>query len=81
MLSGRNMRMILYCSVNFLNSSVLCTDALSHTSSIHLAVKGSGPVHDVCCFSHHGANTVSVYMTNPPVMPAAGGRCDRLAFG
>jgi len=35
-LGGRNMRMIPHCSTNFLSSSVLCIDALSHTSSIRL---------------------------------------------
>ena len=50
MLGGRNLRMIPYWSINFLISSTLCTDALSHTSSIRLAGNSSGPVHDACCF-------------------------------
>jgi hypothetical protein len=58
MLGGRNLRMIPCWSINFLSSSALCTDALSHTSRRRLSRNSSGPVHDVCCFCHHGDNRV-----------------------
>jgi hypothetical protein len=63
--------MIPNCSINFLISSALCTDALSifthQQHTFNRAGKESGPVHDVSSFSHHCAKTVSMYMANPPV--------------
>jgi len=88
MLGGRNLRMIPYWSINFLSSSALCTDALSHTSRRRLAGNSSGPVHDVCFLQEqelhrHRALSLNALsrLRQRPVMPAAGCLRVRLAFG
>ena len=80
--------MIPYWSINFLSSSVLCTDALSHTSRRRLAGNSSGPVHDVCFLQEqelhrHRALSLNALsrLRQRPVMPAAGCLRVRLAFG
>ena len=40
MLGGRNMRMNPYCSINFLSSSALCTDALSQNTLSGERIRG-----------------------------------------
>ena len=88
MLGGRNLRMIPYWSINFLSSSALCTDALSHTSRRRLAGNSSGPVHDVCFLQEqelhrHRALSLNALsrLRQRPVMPATGCLRVRLAFG
>ena len=73
--------MIPCWSINFLSSSALCTDALSHTSRRRLAGNSSGPV----CWRlglHQWPVMPAVHQR--PVMPtgdAAGWLRVRLAFG
>jgi hypothetical protein len=72
--------MIPHWFINFLSSSALCTDALSHTNNIRLAGNSSGPVHELHRHRALSLNALS-RLRQRPVMPAAEWLRVRLAFG
>jgi hypothetical protein len=72
MLVGRNLRMIPYWSINFMSSSAVCTDALSHTSRIRLAGNSSGPARRLLLLSPRRQYSLNVHDKPPCVHPRLG---------